>query len=360
MPVTELNELRELATVWAQRPWLTIDTEFIREDTYYPRLCLVQIGDGTDAWCIDTLAISDLSPLFETLEQTQIVKVLHAASQDFEIFFHERGRTPQPLFDSQIAATLLGLGDQLGYAALVEQRLGIRIDKTLSRTNWARRPLNPAELAYAAADVQHLAQIYPALRQELIARGRLDWLEEDCRRLSEGERFRPKPALEWRRLKGLARLSVPGQHRAAELAAWRETIAVERNRPRKWILADELLYSLAERQPRDSAQLLALGVPQKTVDRYGQALIERLAAPIPDDSTPLARDDRLDPQHKALMQRLQQAVREVATDSELPPTMLAPRADIEALMWQADQADIPLLRGWRRELLGERLLALLP
>ena len=357
--VADAAALHHALLAWEGRPWLSVDTEFVREDTYYPKLALVQVGDGQQAWCIDALAIRDLSPLFAALARTDCVKVMHAASQDQEIFVHRHGDALRPLFDTQIAATLLGLGDQMGYAALVERRLGIRIDKSLSRTDWARRPLTAPELAYAAADVTHLATLYPALRAELEAAGRLGWLEEDGERLAQPARYQAAPELEWRRLKGLARLDAPAQHRAAALAAWRERLAEARNRPRKWILADEAVYALAERCPQSIAQLQALGLPPKTLERHGAALIEVLATAVV-SAQPLARDDRFEGADKQCFARLQQVVKQASESRGLPATLLAPRAELEALVWQGREAPVNVLRGWRLSVVGEALLAALP
>ena len=189
---------------WAGRDWLTVDTEFLRIDTYRPKLCLVQVGDGQDAWVIDAIAIADLGPLFARLADPATVKVFHAAAQDLEIFAQLTGGCPAPVFDTQLAAALLGLGDQLGYAGLAEKRLGVSIDKSLSRTDWSKRPLRQAEIDYAAADVVHLATLYPPLRAELVARGREAWLLEDARRMVDPATYETRPDDAYKRLRGLA------------------------------------------------------------------------------------------------------------------------------------------------------------
>jgi ribonuclease D len=335
--------------------WLTVDTEFVRVDTYHSRLCLIQVGDAHSAACIDTLALPDLEPLFDLLFDPATLKIFHSASQDLEIFAERCGRIPAPLFDTQIAATLLGLGDQIGYAGLVEKRLGIAVDKSLSRTDWARRPLSAAELAYAADDVRHLATLYPALREELVQAGRLAWLEEDCAALTEPARYLTRPEDAWQRLKGLPRLDATAQAVAAALAGWREAEARSRNRPRKWILDDEPLYALANRRPAHLAELEALQVlPPKTLARHGEALLAVIhgAATVP---PPLAPPE-LDAGQKARLKTVQASLRQRAEELNLPASFLAPRADLEALVVLGDQAPIPLLRGWRREQAGAALL----
>ena len=272
-----------------------------------------------------------------------------------------RGEVPQPIFDTQIAATLLGCGDQIGYAGLIEKRLGITLDKSLSRTDWARRPLKPAELAYAAADVDHLAEIYPALQEELVARGRIAWLAEDCVRLCDPAQYRTEPDDAWQRLRGLARLSPREQTIAAALARWREQQAQQRDRPRKWILDDEALYRLAQRQPQTHAALAALAVlPPKTVERHGEVLLATIDAARHEPERSYARDDEFGDAEKRRLKALQARVAERAAALELPASYLAPRADLARLVRDGGNADVNVLRGWRREVCGSGLLELLP
>ena len=356
------DQLAAACDGWRQAPWLALDTEFLREDTYYPKLCLIQVGDGRDNICVDATALpaDGLRPLLTLLQGQTAAKVFHAASQDLEIFVQLQGSTPQPLFDTQVAAALLGHGDQLGYAALVEKLLGVKLDKSLTRTDWSRRPLNAAELAYAADDVRYLGEIYPRLREELVARGRLAWLEEDCLRLADPARYRNPPEQAWRRLKGLARLPAPAQRAAAALAGWREQVAQERNRPRKWILDDDPLYRLAERRPADREQLEALRVlPPKTLERHAAALLEVIAGAA-GDGAPLALEEApLDESQKSRLKQLLERLRALGETLGVPPSLLAPRNDVEAVLRRGEAAEVPLLRGWRREAAGEELLRLL-
>ncbi len=345
---------------WKQRPWLALDTEFLREDTYHPILCLVQVGDGESDVCIDTLALGNeaLRPLWSLLGDPGITKVLHAPSQDLEIFVRLGDGLVTPMFDTQIAAALLGHGDQLGYAALVDKLLGIKLDKSLTRTDWSRRPLTGPELAYAAADVRHLSEIHPQLREALVAQGRLTWLEEDCARLAEPSRYRNPPIDAWKRLKGLGRMAPSAQPVAMALAAWREQIAQERDRPRKWILDDEALYRIAERAPRDIDALVALKLlPAKTIERHGEALTELVAAAQSAPARPALVDEPLGDPQKAQLKRLQDRLRGIAEAQLLPVSLIAPRADLEALIRFGAAAEVTVLQGWRRELAGEALLA---
>src|SRR5689334_15469482 len=276
---------------WRDTPWLAVDTEFVREDTYFAQLCLVQLGDGASQACVDALAV-DLAPLWAFLKQARPLKVLHSAGQDLELFVQHGGDCPRPLFDTQVAAALLGHGEQLGYAALVERRLGLAVDKSLSRTDWAKRPLSEAQLVYAADDVRHLGAMYPALRAELEQRGRLGWLEAECARMTEAGRYRPDPANAWRGIKGLGRLAAAEQHVAARLARWREEEAVRRNRPRRWILDDLAVCQMAQRRPATLAALSEVeGVSAKLVQRAGDALLALLQEPVA-EAAPLVVEAR--------------------------------------------------------------------
>ncbi len=339
--------------------YLAVDTEFQRESTYFAELCLVQVGTPDTAFAFDARKL-DLAPLWTLLLEPDRCHVLHSADQDYELFAQLAGDTPRPLFDTQIAATLLGIGDQIGYAALVEARLGITVDKTLSRTDWTRRPVSEAALQYALDDVIHLAAIYPALRAELEQRGRLAWALEDCADLARAERYRPEPAAAWQRLKGLGRLDGPSQAVAARLAAWREERAIRANRPRRWILKDDLLLAMAERRPADEAGLDALGVGkpgsrtrQELLQLIGGGLYEGVAT-----AQPLLNGARPDPLERKRLAALAARCREIAERLGIPPSYLAPRAELQQLLHAGEHADLRLLRGWRREVAGETLLAL--
>lgn len=357
--ITTAEALAPWLKRWASVPWLAVDTEFVRVDTYYPKLCLIQIGDGENNVCIDTIAVTDLSPLFELLARKEILKVFHSGSQDLEIFVQLTGACPTPLFDTQIAATLLGLGDQIGYAPLVEKLLGIVLDKSLTRTDWSRRPLSGAELDYAALDVKHLATLYLLLKEQLVASGRLDWLAEDCDRAAQPDSYRVRPEDAWRKLKGLQRLPAQAQVIAAALCAWRETTAQQRNRPRKWIIEDDAIYRMAERVPHDPSALEALNVlPPKTLAKHGEELLAVIGTALTLPVRVIASDEAASPEMKARIKALQERLRGIAEHARLPTSFIAPRAEIEAIALQGGAAQAALLQGWRRQLAGEALLAL--
>ena len=350
------GELAAQIERWRSAPWLAVDTEFVREETFYANLCLIQVSDGGMPVCVDTLSL-DPAPLFAFLFEPRAVKVFHSAGQDLELFVQRGGDCPHPLFDTQVAAALLGHGEQLGYAALVERRLGVAVDKSLSRTDWSRRPLSDAALAYAADDVRHLAVIYPALREELVARGRLPWLEAECERLGDARRDRTDPAGAWRGVRGLSRLAPEAQRLAARLASWREEEAIRRNRPRRWIVDDIAICQLATRRPGTLAELAQIeGVSARRIERSGEALLALLREPV-DDAAPLVTEGRESAAQKQKTQLLLEALRNRALQEQVAPTLVATRSDIERLVREGPAAEIPLLNGWRRQLLGEELLA---
>ena len=232
--------------------WIALDTEFLREKTYYAKLCLIQIEAEGYRACIDPLLIDDLSPFHELLLNPDIIKVFHAVHQDIEILSQEMGKMPAPIFDTQIAASVLGYGDQMGYARLVEQMLGVKLSKTQSRTDWTRRPLKKIQLEYAIDDVRYLAQIYPKMIEELTSRGRLKWLDRDFARAVDPETYAANPKDRWQKVRGNQVLNSQQLAVLRELAAWREEKAEQSNLPRKWILSDDILLDFARQQPASS------------------------------------------------------------------------------------------------------------
>ncbi len=339
---------------WHTREWLALDTEFLREETYFPKLALIQVSDGGTPVCVDVQSVNP-APVAALLREAKILKVFHSASQDLEVLTTLAGVCPAPLFDTQVAAAMLGEAEQMGYAALVEKRLGVKLGKEFTRLDWTRRPIPEGALRYAADDVRYLAKLYPGLRDELVARERLAWLEEDCARQTQTARYQPNPAMAWQRLKGLARLEVPAQHRAARLAAWREQAAMQRDRPRRWILEDDLLCALATRCPRTLDELAALSPSPKQMERYAAAWLELLNAPVA-ETAPLKSETGWSGAQKNLIGKLSARVQSKAKELNIGAPLLATRSDIESLVRDGASADCALTRGWRREVIGEELL----
>lgn len=354
-------ELDALAARLRGSPWLALDTEFIRERTYYPQLCLIQIATPELVACVDPLALPSIGPLLDVLFDPATVKVLHAATQDLEIFYHLRGAVPYPVFDTQIAASLLGHGEQAGYGTLVESLLAITLDKSQSRTDWARRPLDAAQLAYAADDVRHLRTIYGLLLAELDRLDRRSWLDQDFTDLCRVERYAPAPADTWRRIKGARMLRGAQLAVLARLAEWREQQAMAHDRPRKWIAPDDLLLDLARVQPRDEAQLGRLRTLEAaTARRHGATLLALVAEAraLPKESWPqLPPRHQLAAEQEALVDAMMAVVRLRGLQKGVSSAQLATRRDLEQLV--EGERDLPLLHGWRAGVAGREVLDLL-
>ncbi len=341
-------------------PWVALDTEFIRDKTYYPRLCLIQIGVPGHTACIDPLGLDDLAPALDILYNRSIVKVLHACSQDLEIFVHLHGKVPAPIFDTQLAAPLLGLPEQIGYGNFVKEMLGLSLDKAQSRTDWCRRPLSSAQLQYAGDDVRYLAEIYPELRRKLADAGRLDWLRGEFEPYERVERYQHDPASIWQRIRGVDKLRPNALAILQALADWRERVARDKDLPRSWILKDDALLDIARLAPARPADLNRIrNLPQKTVYRYGQRIVslvqegrQRQPQPRPDSR----RRAKPTGQEEALADILHAQLRLLADRHGINSTVLASRKDLLALA--QGNNDVAVLHGWRRELAGAELLAM--
>jgi ribonuclease D len=278
------------------------------------------------------------------------------------VLLQSGGAVPGPLFDTQVAAALLGFPPQVGYAELVARQLGHSIDKGQTRTDWSRRPLTPAQIAYAADDVRHLLTLHTDLQATLLAKGRAEWVAEEAATYENPALYRTDPTLAWRRLKGLNRLRPVEQSAARALADWRERRAIEADKPRGWILTDEALYALATRDPVSIAVLESVPtLPPSVIRKRGEELLELLRAARADESgVPLVAPKRPEPEQMALASRLLQIVRDVSAELGLSAEVLATRRDVEAIAFGSGAPeDSPLMRGWRRDVVGQKLLAAL-
>ncbi|MCB1620031.1 MAG: ribonuclease D [Thiothrix sp.] len=356
---TDAKLTRYLQTI-DQTEWVALDTEFMREKTYFPRLCLIQIATTDTLACIDPLTIHDLQPLFAWLQQPRITKVFHAAGQDLEIFHYLARQIPAPVFDTQIAAAVLGLGDQMGYARLVEQLLKVQLDKSQSRTDWQQRPLRQRQLDYAIDDVRYLRQVYPLLHAELKQSGRMDWLEKSFRKLTDPATYEPAPRSSWERIRNLQLLKPARLAILRELAAWREEQAMHKDRPRRWILGDEVLVDMSRmtlEQVDDLHQIR--GLTEDQIKRHARTWLEliRQAEALPQEQWPqLPRKRKLDSQLSLVADLLMVAVSQQAEQHNISPQMLASRAQVEKMLTEGRQK---LSDDWRGNLLNDMFADLL-
>lgn len=345
--------LRALAAALAGTAPLALDTEFLRERTYRPQLCLVQLATSATAACVDPLALGDLQPLAGLLANPAQTKVLHAASQDLEVLHQRLGVLPAPLFDTQIAAALCGLGEQIGYAALVERLFGVQLDKAHSRTDWSRRPLAREQLRYALEDVHYLPEAHAILEARLMALGRRDWLREDCSAQLDPARWTPEPLEAWRRIKGWQRMPPSAFPRLRQLAAWRERRAQALDRPRRWVMDDDTLTALANRPPSNLHALLHGGVLPPGLRAAAEDIMAALEAARTDEAlappawTPMRGEER------ARFDHLTTTIDRLAATLELPASLLLSRAELERLA--RGHSTLDTLRGWRAQLLREPL-----
>ncbi len=352
------NAVTDLAARLAPHASIGLDTEFLRERTYRAELCLIQVSAADDALCIDPIAVTDLGALAGPLTSAGIVKVMHASRQDLEVLLPAVGLV-RPVFDTQIAAALAGFAAQVGYAELVRRLLGVELSKAHTRTDWSRRPLSPEQIEYALDDVRHLVPLRLALEERLEKLGRLAWLAEELEGLADARSLATEPEEAWRRVKGLRGLDPARERLARELAAWRERRAIERNRPRGWILDDAALREVIVRVPRSHAALEAIEeVPAGVLRHCGEELLACIAAAkVPDPAPALDLRQRPDPLKGALAKKLSALNQAIATELGISPEVLATRRDLERLA--EGGGDIAALRGWRRPVIGEKLLAAL-
>lgn len=355
--ITDAETLRAFTARLREREWIVVDTEFLRERTYYPKLCLVQIADSQEIGLIDVLAIDDLEPLAELLADPQILKVFHSAEQDLEVLYQRFGRMPTPLFDTQIAGALVGLDDQMGYARMIKALLDIDLPKSHTRTDWTRRPLPDGALDYAADDVRYLALAYHVIGTELVERSRADWLAEDFERVAATQRFEVDPAQAWRRIKQWHKLDGAQQQALAEIAAWREREAMSADRPRRWIISDDAALELARRRPRDAQSLAAIkALPDKTARRHHDALLECLRTA--EQHEPVALAPTPEPPNSEQKRRIKagmDTLGQCAEQAGIAQSALASRKEIAAMV--DGERDVPLLEGWRAEVAGNQVLA---
>lgn len=363
--ITTQDALDAFCKAAAKKPFICVDTEFMRESTFYSILCLIQAATDDDEVIIDPLADGlDLAPFNALLMDEDIIKVMHAARQDMEIFYQICGNVvPSNIFDTQIAAMALGFGDSAGYGALVKGRLDINLDKGARFTDWSRRPLSEKQLSYALADVTHLRDLYPDMVAELEEKNRMSWVLEEMAPQMEEKLYNFEPENAWERLK----VRNPKKHYLAVLkaaAAWRERQAIDRNIPRRRVLKDDALYDLAQQKPKDIKALGRLrGIPRGfEKSRSAGDLIESLNAALDnaDDYAPkLPKVQHMPPNLGPTIEMLKTLLRLRTEYEDIAPRMVANASDIEKLAAFGEKADIAALKGWRKELFGDDALKML-
>lgn len=361
-PITTTEELARFCAPLATADYVTVDTEFMRETTYWPKVCLIQLAGPDEARVIDPLAEGlSLEPLLELLRNRAVLKVFHAARQDLEIFTRLMGEVPAPLFDSQVAAMVCGFGDQVSYEQLVAKLAGAQVDKSSRFTDWARRPLTEKQVRYALGDVTHLRKIYEKLNAKLVKTGRADWLREEMALLADPETYEVAPDNAWRRLKPR---TAKGEYLAVlqAAAAWREVEARNRDIPRQRIVRDETMMEIAAHPPKTAEDLERMrGLSKGFAEgKMGQGLLAAITAKLasPRDTWPvLEREPDLPRGIGPLVELLKVLLKMKCDDHDVAQKLLANSSDLDRIAAD-DNADVPAMHGWRRELFGEDALRL--
>jgi ribonuclease D len=360
-PITTTSELAAVCERMASHPFVTVDTEFLRETTYYPLLCVAQMASPDEAVVVDALAPGiDLGPLFSLMANERVMKVFHAARQDIEIVWHLARLIPHPIFDTQVAAMVLGYGDSISYDQLVQRITGDALDKSHRFTDWTRRPLSEAQLSYAVSDVTHLREVYHALIEDLGRRGRVDWVQEEMQILTSPDTYRMDPENAWQRLK--TRVRKPKELAVLiEVAAWREREAQSRDVPRSRVLKDEVIADIAVQAPTTSERLRNLRSLPKGFERsrWGDAIVEAVSRGLDRDMKSLPRPARLPTTTNgtAVVELLKVLLRMISERHHVAAKVIATVDDLERIAAD-DAANVPAMTGWRRELFGEKALAL--
>jgi len=360
-PITTTEELSQVCARMARHPYVTVDTEFLRETTYYPLLCVAQMASVDEAVVIDALAPGiDLTPFFDLLNDEKVVKVFHAARQDIEIVWNMAKKIPHPIFDSQVAAMVLGYGDSISYDALVQRITGDMLDKSHRFTDWTRRPLTDAQMSYALSDVTHLRDVYVKLSEDLQKRDRTSWVEAEMAILTSPETYRAEPERAWERLK--SRVRKPKELAILmEVAAWREREAQTRDVPRSRVLKDDAIGDIATQAPTSIEKLGHLRSLPKGFERsrWGEAIVDAVKQGLARDPKTLPRLDRFRPAPNgaATVELLKVLLRMTAENYGVAAKVIATVDELDRIAAD-DEADVPAMKGWRRELFGEKALAL--
>lgn len=360
--ISDTETLAEACVKAARHPYCTVDTEFLRETTFWPQLCLIQMASPDEAWIVDVLADGiDLAPFFELMSDEQVVKVFHAARQDIEIIYHLANLIPHPVFDTQVAAMVCGYGDSISYDQLVMKISGVQIDKSSRFTDWSNRPLSEKQLNYALADVTHLRDVYLSIRASLEEQDRSHWVAEEMDILTSEETYDLPPENAWKRLK--MRVRKPRELAIMQsVAEWRETTARQYNVPRGRVIKDDAIYDIAARGPSTIEKLCSLRSLSRGFDRqkYGDGLLAAInsAKAVPEKKLPKLPRQKQMPEGCGSATEMLKVLLKVAVEKHgVAAKIVATVDDLEKIAAD-DNADVRALRGWRRELFGEHALAL--
>ena len=338
---------------------LAVDTEFLREKTYYPKLCLMQLATDDETTIVDPFAVDDLKALVPLFEDERIVKVFHAGHQDIEIIIYDLGCVPKPVFDTQVAASLLGQAQQVGYAPLVHSVCGVKLKKVDSFTDWSARPLSESQLNYAQDDVLYLPKMYETMKRQLEEKGRLSWLDAEFAEMSDPSHYVADERERFRRLKHSTQLSRRQMAAAREIAAWREIEARKRNVPRKWVLTDEQIVEACKREPRKIDDLFMVrGIRERLTTKDARVVVELAASALdsaPDTWPEIQVSNKSEPNVDAQVDLLMSIVRIRARENGVAVQTLASHSDIVDIA-RGYRKDIDLLKGWRKELVGQELV----
>jgi len=360
--VSSSDELSQAVKRLSTSDFVAVDTEFLRESTFWPQLCLIQIASPEEAMIIDPIAPGiDLAPFWELMGDERVVKVFHAARQDIEIVYARAGLVPQPVFDTQVAAMVCGFGESVSYVNLVKSVTGMDLDKSSRFTDWSRRPLSDRQLEYALGDVTHLRDVYRHLKGDIDKANRSDWLREEMAILTDRKTYEQHPDEAWQRLK----LRVKSRKALAvlmELAAWRERLAQAQDVPRSRVLRDEALYDIANQAPTSAEQMSQLRTLSEGFSRSARAreILEAVKRGLERDtkSVPIiTRGAPLSAESTALIELLRVLLKASAARHRVAPKLIAAAEDLERIATEAEP-DIPALKGWRRRLFGEDALRL--
>lgn len=362
--IEELSQLTELEPLFTQLKDNTnpdtpnvvaVDTEFLREKTYNAQLCLVQLGIGEHQYCIDVLAIDDLSLLIDLFENEHVLKLFHAARQDLEVIYQTLGVLPKPIFDTQLASAFLGSDMQIGYGALVLERLDIELPKTQSRTNWTRRPLSPEQIEYAGDDVAYLETLYFQALQDLKAANKLAWYETELETYYQLDKYQIDPTQAYKRLSG-GGLRIEHQYNLKDLAEWREQTAIKKNIPRTWVMRDDKLYELACSNAKNDEDIKKLGVfGRKSVVYMAPKALAVMQNVKTGQDRLWRKTEPLSKEEKRLCNLMMKDLAKIADAQKIAQALLATRRDIENLFRYRQSKK--LLNGWREAIVGERLIA---